>query len=219
MERQVSDIIKDNVVFLRESLLEFKSTGTFFPTSKWAAEALAEPLKESNRKPLRVLELGPGTGSVTVQILKYMQPNDSLTLCEINPRFMKSLKDNLAKNEDFIRLKKQITFFLGAAQELPSDIKYDVIVCAIPFLNLDLHTVEEIFDKLRQISTGRTVMTYYEFIGIRSISKVVSPAERKERILQLDTFFKEVYARHHMKRERIWLNLFPINIYTLELAA
>ena len=60
---KVVDMIKENLVFLREFLLEFKTTGACFPTSRWAAQALITPLREPNRPPRNILELGPGTGS------------------------------------------------------------------------------------------------------------------------------------------------------------
>ena len=82
-------MIKQNLVFLREFLLEFKTTGACFPTSKWAAQALIKPLRDTKRKPMRILELGPGTGSVTLPILRELREGDTLTICEINPRFMK----------------------------------------------------------------------------------------------------------------------------------
>lgn len=209
-------MIKDHVVYFKEFLKEFQNTGTCFPSSKFAARALTNPLRTS-RAPQRILELGPGTGVVTVRILEDMIPGDRLTICEINPRFMAALKENLKKNPDFQRHAANITFFEGPAQNIPEDGKYDTIVCALPFLNFDLHTVEEIFSKLERISNSHTKMTYYEYIGLRSLGMVVAAADRKRRLRELDIFFDDVYRRHHMRRKRVWLNLLPINIYTLNL--
>lgn len=210
-------MIKDNVVYFMEFLKEFQNTGTCFPSSKWAARALTNPLRAS-RAPQRILELGPGTGVVTVRILEDMIPGDRLTICEINPRFMQALKENLRKNSNYLKHAANVSFFEGPAQEIPEDGYYDTIVCALPFLNFDLPTVEEIFSKLERISTTKTKMTYYEYIGLRSLGKVVAAADRKKRLRELDVFFNGVYKRHNMHRERVWLNLLPINIYTLHLA-
>lgn len=210
-------MIKDHVVYFTEFLKEFQNTGTCFPSSKFAARALTNPLR-ATRAPQRILELGPGTGVVTVKILEDMIPGDRLTICEINPRFMQQLKKNLETNPDFQCHKNNISFFEGPAQEIPEDGCYDLIVCALPFLNFDLATVEEIFSKLERISTSHTKMTYYEYIGLRSIGKVIAPEERKENLRKLDKFFAGIYKRHNMQRERVWLNLLPINIYTLHLS-
>src|SRR5262245_28734173 len=133
-------MLREAWVFLREGFLNFRHTGTFCATSKWAAKALTNPLREE-RGPQMILELGPGTGSVTVEILRDMIPGDCLTICEINPRFMEALKRRLATNEHFLLHKDNITFFSGPVQDLPEDGRYDVIVSSLPFLNFDVDTV------------------------------------------------------------------------------
>jgi len=210
-------MFKETIIFVKEGIREFQSTGSFFPSSKWAAEALTGPIR-SRQGPSNILEVGPGSGPVTVRILKDMSPEDQLTICEINPRLMQALKRKLSTNADYLRNKDRVSFFLGPVQEMSNGDKFDLIICAIPFLNLDVNTVEGIFDKLVEVSNEQTVMTYFEYIGIRRISKVVSPPQRKRRIEQLDLYFKTVYLRHNMKRHIVWLNVLPINIYKLQLA-
>ena len=212
-------MFKENLVFLREFLLEFKTTGACFPTSRWAAQALITPLRAPERAPKNILELGPGTGSVTMPLLREMRPGDHLTICEINPRFMKSLKDTLEKDEHYQRVRNQVSFFLGAAQDLPGDRVYDIIVCALPFVNFDLETVRSIFGKLREISSPNTLMTYYEYIGVRKFNETVGAPERRDRIAQVHGYLKDSRYISYLKRERVWLNLFPINIYTVRPAA
>ena len=212
-------MIKENLVFLREFLLEFKTTGACFPTSKWAAQALITPLRDPNRKSKKILELGPGTGSVTIPLIKEMRPGDSLTICEINPRFMKALKETLEREEAYQRNRDQIEFFLGAAQDIATDAPFDVIVCALPFVNFDLETVQQIFTKLRQISTPDTLMTDYEYIGMRRFNQPVGAPSRRDRISQVNGFLRESGAVRNIDCTQVWLNLLPINIYTVKPAA
>jgi phosphatidylethanolamine/phosphatidyl-N-methylethanolamine N-methyltransferase len=211
-------IIKENIVFFKEFLTEFQTTGSCFPTSRWAAQALTRPIRQS-RPPQKILELGPGTGAVTTKILADMIPGDKLCICEINPRFMQALKKKLSTKPVFHKHQTNIDFFLGPMQELPEEHKYDLIVCALPFLNFDLEVVEEIFAKLKRIGHENTIMTYYEYVGIRSIGKQVAPPEVKNRLRKLDSFFADFYTDHEMNRQRIWFNFPPVNIYTLRVAA
>jgi phosphatidylethanolamine/phosphatidyl-N-methylethanolamine N-methyltransferase len=210
--------MKENIVFFKEFLSEFQTTGSCFPTSRWAAEALTNPIR-AQRNPQRILELGPGTGSVTKQILSDLIPGDKLTICEINENFMKSLQKSLKKNPDFIKHQENIDFFMGPMQDLPENIKYDLIVCALPFLNFPISMVKEIFEKLARLGAENSIMTYYEYIGIRTVRKNVGSEPSKQKFQELDKFFKSIYKAHEMKRTRIWLNVMPINIYTLKLAA
>jgi phosphatidylethanolamine/phosphatidyl-N-methylethanolamine N-methyltransferase len=212
-------MLKENLVFLREFLLEFKTTGACFPTSRWAAQALITPLRDPTRKSKNILELGPGTGSVTLPIIREMKAGDQLTICEINPRFMAALKEKLEEDSYYQRVRDQIFFFEGAAQDLPSDICYDIIVCALPFVNFDLETVQAIFQKLREISSPDTLMTYYEYIGLRKFNEAVSAPERRERMEEVSSFLKESGSLNYLGRERVWLNVLPINIYTVKPSA
>lgn len=212
-------MLKENLVFLREFLLEFKTTGACFPTSKWAAQALITPLQESNRPPKRILELGPGTGSVTIPLIREMHPGDHLTVCEINPRFMKALKETLEREDAFQARRSQIEFFEGAAQDIPVTEPYDVIVCALPFVNFDLSTVQGIFARLRLLSTPTTLMTYYEYIGARKVSQTLGAPSHKERVRAVNGFLRESGAVRNINKRKVWLNLFPINIYTVKPAA
>jgi phosphatidylethanolamine/phosphatidyl-N-methylethanolamine N-methyltransferase len=212
-------MLKENLVFLREFLLEFKTTGACFPTSKWAAQALITPLRDPNRAHKRILELGPGTGSVTIPLIRELQPGDSLTICEINPRFMKTLKETLEREPAFQEKRHQVEFFEGAAQDIPVRVPYDIIVCALPFVNFDLVTVQEIFAKLRLISTPDTLMTYYEYIGARRLSQTLGAQSRKERVREVNGFLRESGALRGIDRKQVWLNLFPIHVYTVRPAA
>lgn len=212
-------MIRENFVFFKEFLLEFQTTGAIFPTSRWAAKALTDPLRVTNRGTKRILELGPGTGAVTVKILDDMILGDTLTVCEINPRFMKALKEKLEKLPSFQLHKKNVTFFEGPVQEMPENEQYEVIVCALPFLNFPLEMVQEIFGKLRRLSTEATLMTYYEYIGLRRVSKAVAPTARKQRMREIDGYMKSLADRIRLGRTRVWLNILPINIYTVKPSA
>lgn len=215
--QNLSALFRDNILFFQEFLREFKSTGTFCPTGRYAAACMITPLmSRTTRRPLRILELGPGTGSVTLPILNNMQPGDDLTICEINPRFLEVLKTRLSNHPAYSARKEHVRFFGCAVQQLPVEEKFDVIVCAIPFLNLELAGVEEIFAKLRGLSHSETVMTYYEYIGLRQIGMVLSPPQRRTRLRQINSFFLEVFKSHLVRKFSVYLNVLPINIYMLK---
>lgn len=205
--------VKETIQFISGAITSFRDTGSIFPTSRWAAKELTSPLRAVQGKTARnILELGPGTGSVTERILKDMREDDSLFICELNPKFMKALKGNLQNNADYQKHKSRVTFFLGAAQDISVDTKFDVVVCALPFLNFDKETVTSIFNKIKELSAKDAVMTYYEYIGLRRLSKLLP--ERQGRVKDLEPVFKHIDLAK-TNRKRIWLNMLPVNIYTM----
>lgn len=211
----VTTLAKSMAVFLREGILRFHDTGAVCATSRWAAKALTNKLREE-RSPQRILELGPGTGSVTVQILEDMIPGDKLSICEINPRFMAMLKARLEKVPAFVARKEDVSFFECPVQELPQpETPFDIIVCALPFSNFSMSTVRDIFKRLHSLSHDETVMTYYEYIGLRRVGALVAQGEKRARLHELDRFFDEKHQSDLIKHERVWLNILPIHVHTL----
>jgi phospholipid N-methyltransferase len=215
----VSTFAKSMALFFREGVLRFHDTGALCATSRWAAKALTNKLRET-RGPRHILELGPGTGSVTIQILADMIPGDKLTICEINPRFMENLKNRLYSNQAYQARSSDVSFFQGAAQELPEpETPFDIIVCALPFTNFSISTVRDIFERLHRVSHDETVMTYYEYIGLRKVSQLLSTPEKRSRLIEIDGFFNQKHRHDLIKQERIWLNFLPIEVHTLRVGS
>ncbi|MCB9029573.1 MAG: methyltransferase domain-containing protein [Deltaproteobacteria bacterium] len=206
--------MNEHIVFFREFLTEFKSTGSAIPSSPWAAKAMTNSLRRTTR-PQNILEVGPGTGPVTVKILEDMIDGDKLTICELNPSFMQALQKKLSKDENFNRHKENITFFQGPVQELPTEEIFDVIICAIPFTNLPVSAVEDIFKKLELCSHRNTHITFFEYIGLRQIGRIASIKERRERLDRVSQFFETLEAKYKKETKRVWLNFTPINVHTL----
>ena len=148
-----------------------------------------------------------------------MIDGDELFICEINPRLLSLLKSRLEKMPSYQKRRANIRFFCGPAQELPEDKKFDVIVCALPFLNFDLKTVKSIFSKILAVSNKGAVMTYYEYIGLRPLNFAFAPAKRKQRMKDVHHFFKEFSKEHEIKRGEVWLNVLPIHVYNVDLVA
>jgi len=160
--------LADTVAFMGEFLREFRLTGSLFPTSARAAALLARPL-EQREGPLRVLELGPGTGAVTAALLARMRDGDTLDICEINPRMVELLQRRLEPLPDYAAHRAQVRILVCGAQELPLGAPYDVIVCSLPFANFDLALVESIFARLRQLSHAGTKMTWFEYPELKRV--------------------------------------------------
>ena len=210
--RKMEDI-KSKFVFFRQFFKAFDATGSICSTSQRAAKVMTEPMAGPRRK-MRILEAGPGTGSVTDQVLKRMRFDDELVLCELNPHMMEILKRNLEKHPLYAMHKNRISFFEGLAQELPGTQTFDLIICAIPFLNLPVPVVKDIFARFRELSHEKTVMTYYEYMMMRKLGKAVS-SKRRSRVKQLEPFLNDIWEQTSTIRTKVWLNMLPITVYKL----
>jgi len=75
--------------FTRQFLRHPRQLGTVVESGRRLARRMAEEIDGSSR----VIELGPGTGSVTVEILKRLPKNGRLTCFEINAEFCRCLRE------------------------------------------------------------------------------------------------------------------------------
>src|SRR3954464_15083380 len=112
--------------FWRETRRHFRTTGALLPSSRFLARALAAPLSAS-RPPWRILEVGPGTGSVTREVLRRLQPGDQFDAVELNGHFVQRLNLCLHHDPRFIPHRHQVRIIHGPVEELPGEAMYDLI--------------------------------------------------------------------------------------------
>jgi|GEM_PF-571668 len=208
--------IGELIAFLKEGITKFHDTGSLCSTTRYAGEALSSPLKLP-RKPMKILEVGAGTGSVTSVILDMLVEGDHFVTCEMNDKFLPLLESRVKTHPSHQNQDRTVLVFAGPIQALTEDSKFDVIICALPFLNFSVQLTQEIFLKLARLSTSETVMTYYQYIALHLLGKLVSFPERRNRLKELERFFEVVHQQCFESRMRIWRNVLPINIYSLKM--
>ena len=84
------DIPNAHRLFFQESMRSMGQTASMFPSSRYLANALTRPI--DFRRARTVVELGPGTGAVTNEILKRMRPDAQLFAVDINQTFIDHLR-------------------------------------------------------------------------------------------------------------------------------
>ena len=77
--------------FLKQSIVNFKHTGAICPSGRGLARRMTATIRE-HEGPKRVLEVGPGTGPFTREILSTLGPEDRFDIVEINPTFCRHLE-------------------------------------------------------------------------------------------------------------------------------
>src|SRR5207253_7898982 len=120
--------------FIRESRRHFRDTGSFLPSSRFLARALVSELRK-RRGPGRILEVGPGTGAVTAQILRHLLPGDRLDLVELNSHFINLLERRFADEWKWWPYRDQVTLIHSAVEKLTGEGVYDYIISGLPLNN------------------------------------------------------------------------------------
>jgi phospholipid N-methyltransferase len=212
----------DYVTFVKELPKCFGQIGAMIPSSTMLGRAMVKSLREAHR-PASILEVGPGTGPITRQILRAMGLQDRLTICEINPRFMRQLEEKLEKDPYFRTHRGRTSFFLGPIQEFPvrhPEQKFDFIISSLPFSNFTPSEVEDILQQYRALLNPGGRLSFVEYVGIRKLRALFSSKERRRKVKAVDDVVdglrREVRSQGGEERDIELLNVPPAHVFHLQ---
>jgi phosphatidylethanolamine/phosphatidyl-N-methylethanolamine N-methyltransferase len=125
-----TNLLKEELQFLRGLVANPLSVGAVAPSSVWLARAVAAQVDLDQTGP--ILELGPGTGAVTEAILDRGVPPDRLTVIEYDPAFAKQI----AARFHGVHVIVGDAFDLGKLLAGRGSQRFSAIVSGIPLLNV-----------------------------------------------------------------------------------
>jgi phospholipid N-methyltransferase len=134
---------------------------SILPSSKTASEAIINGIDFENVH--TILELGPGTGCFTEQILKHSKPNTKVILIEIEESYQEILH---SKFQDQIILVNENAKDLNKVLKANGVDKVDLIVSGLPFA-MPKDIFNDIIEAIKsQTNTGAIFrfFTYMPFI-------------------------------------------------------
>ena len=213
--------LADYRLFLREFRRTFESTGAVLPSGGRLARALAHFVRHGEEvdRPRRILEVGPGTGAVTVVLADSLRPDDRLELVELNDRFVTRLRERLQDDKRLAPIADRTELFHADVRDLPSDRKYDVIVSGLPLNNFSVALVEELLETLHRALVPGGTLSFFEYIAIRRAKATLSRRADRERLRAIGRVLGELLERHEIRRDRIMPNIPPAWVHHLRFPA
>ncbi len=187
---------------------EHRNTGSILPSSRFLARALVRPLMQADG-PRRIMEVGPGTGAVTGEIVKLLRPDDRFDVVEINPRFVALLQAKLTEDPAYSRVREQVRIIHAPLQEVPGAAVCDFLISGLPLNNFPLNLVLEIFGCYQRLLKPSGVLSYFEYLAIRALKlPFVSPAERN-RLRLLGQYLHTQIKRFQIGQQKVFRNIPP----------
>ena len=202
--------------FIRESRRHFRDTGAVLPSSRFLAQALASELRK-RRPAARILEVGPGTGSVTTQILRNILPGDRLDLVEINSHFIKLLQERFDREWRFWRHREQVSLINSAVEKLAGEQIYDIIISGLPLNNFAVSHVREIYRVYSRLLKPGGTLTYYEYVWIRQLTPPFVDRRERRRLYRVGRVITEYIRAYQVRRQRVLMNVPPAVVRHLRL--
>lgn len=212
--------LHESISFLRRFLTDPRRVGAVVPSSRFLARALVQPLARRT-KPSNILELGPGTGAVTKQIIPLIGPDDRFDLCEADPRFADHVRKYYLQSgrlsEQF--RQGQVRLLDRKIQDVDSLLKYDFIISGLPLNSFELREVKTIWDILKRQANPDCIFSYFEYIGARRASSVMHAVRGRKRRRRLSAYLSRKISHHQFERQSVLFNLPPAHARHLRIGS
>jgi phospholipid N-methyltransferase len=157
----------------------------------------------------RILEVGPGTGAVTRQIVAAMGPTDRLDLVELNDRFVACLREQFCSDPALAAVADRSRVLHCPVEQLPPDGTYQVIVSGLPLNNFAVDEVRRIVEVLRQLAAAGGTLSFFEYIAIRRLKALLSGRVERARLRGIGQVLAELLGGREIHREPVWANVPP----------
>ncbi|WP_138431466.1 class I SAM-dependent methyltransferase [Fodinibius saliphilus] len=176
---------------------DLKQVGAIAPSSKFLAKDLVSQLKKklagNDCSPLRILEIGAGTGPLTKQIIKHLRPKDQLDIVEIHKKFFQIVKTKY-RQQNVQAHHSDILHF-------DPNYQYDFIFSSLPYENMPEKVSREIWEKKLNLCNPEAYISYFKYVKFRDFKS---------------DFEEKVVEKYGQNEKIVLLNLPPAKVYTLE---
>lgn len=189
---------KSAVEFFIQVVKDLKKTGAIAPSSKFLARDLVEQLQaDINRKncaPLNILELGPGTGPLTKEIVSLLRPADHLDLVEVQKNFFEIIEKKFSKPNVSVHFKDILRFDAGR--------KYDYIFSSLPYENMSRRVNRSIWEKKLSLCADNSYICYFKYVKFKNFKC---------------EFEEQVVNEYGQDKKFVLRNIPPAKLYTLQI--
>lgn len=201
-------MLKDIRLFYSAIREDFQSIGAIAPSSSLLARAIIHPLSQRPPWPISVLEVGPGTGSFTSRLLKYLRRDDVLEFFEVNSKFCQFLTESLNKaqlGERGIRWEVHN----ADIRTLDKPVQYDYIISGLPLNNFDPQAVADIFEILMGHLSPGGVFSYFEYLLLQDFKTRLLKKTDRDRTVRVVNMVRTFNRKYQYRCDHVWLNLPP----------
>jgi phosphatidylethanolamine/phosphatidyl-N-methylethanolamine N-methyltransferase len=205
-------------LFWQEFRRTFHSTGAVLPSGPGLCRSLARFAADTGQ-PRRLLEVGPGTGVVTEQVIARMGPHDTLDLVELNDRFVAALRERLQSEDAWRQVSDRVAVYHMPVEQLTPDEPYQAIISGLPFNNFPAHVVSNILKKLEDLAAVGGTLSFFEYIGVRKIKALITGGEERRRLAGVEQALHAARSKSQFDRDCVLTNVLPAWVHHLRYAA
>jgi phospholipid N-methyltransferase len=206
----------DYRTFYREARGSFNTIGAVAPSGRFLARAIASELRDRNG-PMRVLEVGPGTGALTWEIVRYIRPHDQFDIVELNAGFVEALQRRFRRDWHFRRVADRTRILHMPVQELDTDHAYDFVISGLPLNSFPTELVQTILESFHRLIKPGGVLSFFEYLWIRDLRRLFVHRRERRRLRRVGSVIERFVDRYEFRRNTVLVNLPPALVHHLRL--
>lgn len=206
----------DYRTFYREARGSFNTIGAVAPSGRFLARAIASELRDRNG-PMRVLEVGPGTGALTWEIVRYIRPHDQFDIVELNAGFVQALERRFRRDWHFRRVADRTRILHMPVQELAADHAYDYVISGLPLNSFPTELVQTILESFHRLIKPGGVLSFFEYLWIRDVRRLFVERRERRRLRRVGSVIERFVDRYEFRRNTVLVNLPPALVHHLRL--
>jgi len=200
--------LNDLLVFTTTSIKNFKEIGAIVPSSAELSQNISKHIINRS-EPLRIIEVGAGTGSFTKEIINKLKPNDQLDIIEMNPAFHSVLQEKFSAYP-------QVKIHCLNVLDWQPDYEYDLIICGLPFNAFPSDLVLKIFEHFKKIIKNGGIFSYFEYIALAKV-KALFTFDRHSDFFKTMSVTKDFRKKYSINRQPVLKNFPPAYIHDLKI--
>ncbi len=201
-------MLKGFRLFISEIRGNFGVIGAIAPSSPRLAKAIVRPLRQRISGPIRVLEVGSGTGSFTRRIVDLLRPGDELEVYELNPSFYHFLHESL-NGAGLSKRGIRCEMYNADIRSMRRPYQFDYIISGLPFNSFDVQTVSEILETLMNHLAPSGVFSYFEYSLPRGVRAGFLKRDDRIRMARVGKTVENFNRKHQFSCNHVWWNLPP----------
>lgn len=186
--------------------------GALSPCSRFVAQEITRHIEQdTSGKPLRILEVGAGSGVFTTQledILSKKGVGYTVDVIEIDQEYCKTLNERFKSNKQFV------VRCVDVLQFTPEE-PYDYIVSSLPFTNMPEDVVRNILDQYKTISKPETMLSFVEHIWLPDIKEFFLRGKEKEIYTAKRQMVRDFKNQFPHTTACVYTNITPLYVYHL----
>jgi len=202
--------LAETVAFLGRFIEDPSSVGAIAPSSRLLATALVAKVTPGGATGgRRFLEVGPGSGAVTQELVPLLGMHGHLDLVELDAELAKLLQEKYCQDSRVAVHQSSITDW--KPQE-----KYDAVVMGIPFNALSFSLVEAIWLHVLSLVKPEGFLSYFSYLWLPSIKKAFLSKHKKRDFKKIQRYLAAEYKAHGVGTQRVLANMPPAIVFYLQ---